>query len=45
MTNKLACAPCGDLEAPPCGARALPACMLALGVDDVLNSVRAELHP
>jgi ADP-heptose:LPS heptosyltransferase len=45
MTSKLACAPCGDLEAPPCGARALPACMLALGVDDVLNSVRAELHP
>ena len=45
MTSKLACAPCGDLEAPPCGALALPACMLALGVDDVLNSIRAELHP
>jgi ADP-heptose:LPS heptosyltransferase len=43
VTSKLGCAPCGDLESPPCGARELPACMLALSVDDVLNSVSAEL--
>ena len=43
MTRRLACVPCGHLEAPPCGARALPACMLALGVDDVLNVARAQL--
>jgi lipopolysaccharide heptosyltransferase III len=42
-TQVLACAPCGYLEAPPCGARKTPACMLALGVDDVLNAVRLEL--
>jgi ADP-heptose:LPS heptosyltransferase len=45
ITTRLACVPCGDLEAPPCGAHALPACMLALGVHDVLNSIRAQLHP
>lgn len=39
----LRCVPCGDLEHPPCGARATPACMLALGVDDVLNAIWAEL--
>jgi heptosyltransferase-2/heptosyltransferase-3 len=42
-TKALACAPCGYLEAPPCGARTTPACMLALGVEDVLNAVRLEL--
>ncbi len=42
-STKLACAPCGYLEAPPCGARSSPACMLALEVEDVLNAVRAEL--
>jgi ADP-heptose:LPS heptosyltransferase len=42
-TSVLACAPCGYLEAPPCGARTTPACMLTLGVDDVLNAVRLEL--
>jgi heptosyltransferase-2/heptosyltransferase-3 len=42
-TKALGCAPCGYLESPPCGARTLPACMLALGVDDVLNAVRLEL--
>jgi ADP-heptose:LPS heptosyltransferase len=41
--QRLACAPCGYLDAPPCGARVTPACMLALGVDDVLNAIRAEL--
>ena len=44
ITTRLACVSCGDLEAPPCGARALPACMLGLGVVDVLNAVRAQLH-
>jgi heptosyltransferase III len=34
----LSCVPCGNLEAPPCGATTLPACMLALGVEDVLNA-------
>ena len=43
ITDQLACVPCGHLEAPPCGARALPACMLALGVDDVLRVVRSQL--
>jgi heptosyltransferase-2/heptosyltransferase-3 len=42
-TKVLACAPCGYLEAPPCGAHTTPACMLALGVDDVMNAVRREL--
>jgi ADP-heptose:LPS heptosyltransferase len=41
VTDRLACVPCGDLESPPCGARSSPACMLALGVDDVLDAVRA----
>ena len=43
LTRALACAPCGNLEAPPCGARALPACMLALSVDDVLKTVGTQL--
>ncbi len=43
LTRRLACVPCGHLEAPPCGASALPACMLALGGDDVLNVARAQL--
>jgi ADP-heptose:LPS heptosyltransferase len=43
MTNSLSCAPCGHLEAPPCGATTLPACMLAVGVEDVLNAVERQL--
>ncbi len=43
ITDALSCVPCGEFEAPPCGARALPACLLALGVEDVLNAARAEL--
>jgi ADP-heptose:LPS heptosyltransferase len=43
ISTRLACVPCGDLEAPPCGARALPACLLALGVGEVLNAVRAQM--
>ncbi|HEY0580638.1 MAG TPA: hypothetical protein VGE94_00545, partial [Chloroflexota bacterium] len=39
LTNALPCVPCGHLEAPPCGAERLPACMLALGVTDVLKAV------
>jgi ADP-heptose:LPS heptosyltransferase len=39
----LACVPCGRLEAPPCGATALPACMLALELEDVLNAVCDQL--
>jgi heptosyltransferase-2/heptosyltransferase-3 len=39
----LACVPCGHLESPPCGATSLPACLLALGVEDVLKAVRAQL--
>ena len=44
VTDALACAPCGYLDSPPCGARASPACMLALEVEDVLNAVRVELR-
>jgi len=39
----LTCIPCGQLEAPPCGATNLPACLLALGAEDVVNVVRAQL--
>lgn len=42
-TSHLACAPCGFLDAPPCGAQASPACMLALGVEDVVNAIRRQL--
>jgi ADP-heptose:LPS heptosyltransferase len=45
VTSKLACVPCGNLESPPCGARNNPACMLALDVEDVMNSVQEQLHP
>ncbi|MBV8714199.1 MAG: glycosyltransferase family 9 protein [Chloroflexi bacterium] len=40
----LACAPCGFLESPPCGAATTPACMLTIGVDDVLKAANAELN-
>lgn len=43
IDSHLACSPCGYLEGPPCGATALPACLLALGVEDVLNAVGALL--
>jgi ADP-heptose:LPS heptosyltransferase len=43
VTDRLACVPCGNLESPPCGARIEPACMLALGVDSVLNAIRIQL--
>jgi heptosyltransferase III len=43
MTEQLACAPCGYLEAPPCGAKAVPACMLALSVDAVVKAVGDNL--
>jgi heptosyltransferase-2/heptosyltransferase-3 len=42
-TDGLACAPCGSLDDPPCGARTVPACMLAVQVEDVLNAARVEL--
>jgi hypothetical protein len=44
ITSKLECVPCGYLDQPPCGARANPACMLALGVEDVLKAVGAQLR-
>jgi len=43
ISQTLSCISCGNLESPPCGARALPACMLALSVEDVLNATRAQL--
>jgi len=43
VSDGLACVPCGYLESPPCGATTLPACMLALGVEEVLKAVRAQL--
>jgi heptosyltransferase-3 len=43
VTDTLDCVPCGRLHAPPCGAVSLPACLLALGVDDVMKAVRDQL--
>jgi hypothetical protein len=43
VTNALSCVPCAHLEAPPCGATTLPACLLALGIDDVLNAIEQQL--
>jgi ADP-heptose:LPS heptosyltransferase len=43
VTRALACVPCGHLENPPCGAAALPACMLAVSVEDILREVRDVL--
>jgi ADP-heptose:LPS heptosyltransferase len=43
VAHDLACVPCGHLESPPCGATTLPACMLALGVEEVLKAVKAQL--
>jgi heptosyltransferase-2/heptosyltransferase-3 len=44
ITEKLACVPCGYLESPPCGARSLPACLLAIDVDEVVELARAHLR-
>ena len=44
ITDALSCAPCGHLQQPPCGATALPACMLALDVDVVLKAARESLN-
>jgi lipopolysaccharide heptosyltransferase II len=44
VTTALDCVPCGNLDSPPCGARRLPACMLALSVEEVVNAVMAQLH-
>jgi ADP-heptose:LPS heptosyltransferase len=38
-TTDLACVPCGHMVDPPCGAREMPACMLALGTDAVVAAV------
>ena len=43
ITSSLACAPCGHLDDPPCGARTQPACMLALSVEEVFESARRLL--
>jgi ADP-heptose:LPS heptosyltransferase len=43
-TSRLACAPCGYLQSPPCGATITPACMLALDVDEVLNTIKRQLN-
>jgi heptosyltransferase-2/heptosyltransferase-3 len=40
----LACQPCRALVDPPCGATELPACLLALDVDRVVNAARSLLH-
>jgi ADP-heptose:LPS heptosyltransferase len=42
-TTALACVPCGNLEAPPCGASTLPACLLAIDVDRVVELARRQL--
>ena len=38
--NSLACVPCGHMARPPCGAERQPACMLALGVDEVIGAAK-----
>jgi ADP-heptose:LPS heptosyltransferase len=43
VASGLSCVPCGQLAAPPCGATRLPACMLAIGVEDVLNAISAAV--
>jgi heptosyltransferase-2/heptosyltransferase-3 len=43
ITGSLACVPCGRLVDPPCGAGRLPACMLALTVEEVLGAAREVL--
>jgi ADP-heptose:LPS heptosyltransferase len=43
VTTRLACVPCGNLQTPPCGARAEPACLLALDAGEVLKAVRQQL--
>jgi heptosyltransferase-2/heptosyltransferase-3 len=43
VTAGLPCVPCGHLDGPPCGAVTEPACLLALGVADVLKAVEAQL--
>jgi heptosyltransferase-2/heptosyltransferase-3 len=45
QTSRLACVPCGSLVGPPCGAVHEPACLLAIGVDDVLKAAEAQLGP
>jgi heptosyltransferase-2/heptosyltransferase-3 len=37
---QLPCSPCGNLVDPPCGARATPACMRGISVDQVLSAQR-----
>ena len=36
LTSPLACRPCGNLLAPPCGARFEPACLLGVATDRVV---------
>ncbi|HEX2142315.1 MAG TPA: glycosyltransferase family 9 protein, partial [Candidatus Limnocylindria bacterium] len=36
--RSLPCSPCGTLEAPPCGASHDPPCLLAVSVEDVIQS-------
>jgi ADP-heptose:LPS heptosyltransferase len=36
LTNPLACRPCGNLLAPPCGARSEPACLLGITTDQAV---------
>jgi heptosyltransferase-2/heptosyltransferase-3 len=43
ITRALACVPCGSLEDPPCGAKTLPACLLALGVEAVVAAAMDAL--
>ncbi len=42
-TRTLSCVPCGHLESPPCGARSLPACLLAIDVEAVAELARRHL--
>ncbi len=42
-TEDLACVPCGHMVDPPCGARQLPACMLAHSTEDVIRAAKGVL--
>ncbi len=43
QTHLLNCVPCGHMIDPPCGVTSLPACMLALSPDHVIEAVNAVL--
>lgn len=43
LTVELPCRPCGRLEQPPCGARLEPACLMGIGVEQVVAAASTAL--